>query len=870
MRETFESRLRRTLDRDFQSGRIVLSRVVTVSREHYANILAVDAKYASSKFSHVFRCYDERVSARFLARARSLIDAAIADGTLPLLDGKVERRWLHSALGVSSAWLYRNSSLAAMLSETDAKVRDSGYRPKERLDLLSRLEEMLANACPLAKSRRQIALAELARRLGVPLHLFREEPFNTAVRAKQKKLAAGEGLQLGDVMVNGQVKAFSRLLPVWPERLVVRISTEFKTFSESYSKHTKAHYPAFMHFTAWVAGGNTEHAKRSFDLMRAGKSVPSDVWTEMLYEYQAATLEQVQNHRYVENMFGSLNAVLRHFGAVSLFPTPEVALTVPRRPWSRPRHRRSVAEVSSLSRADAVVEQASQTLQDASTKFTVDYDERDSRAFLACLREDFEQQAKTVPEDVPQAVLTVIDRRLTCIKLSASELFSKGQRLLSEGLALQGVANLPEGFPETLSKMRGRDARRQLVRQYFPRPSDEAATALAKANMLVLVKRYFAGICPSVDAKGVTVKKLGGSFFAQRYFELGGRIALQNLLTPSPDSCAAAITLYLAEAGANIAVAVELKANCLSTDDESRGFTTVTGHKLRARGKPIFAELPTRGGCITALQWLIEAMRPLRSAASSSDGEGLLFCAVRAERVEPLDATWYLRWFKNFIKDVPGLSSLPLVPSMLRPSVLLKAALENDGRLMVGAAVAQHGLTVSKGYQDKAPVRHIWDERMRQFQHHLETVGLLGASQIAMPIGQSAEGLESRTAGLQETGLGTFCKNRFGRPGFEGQACRQLNCPGTGEQACPQMEIVVTPRTAAQMQIWKGALERAAPDWERDREERWAGLWLPWLCLLTVVEEKATRGQLLKLWDEGTALRTSIEQRPEYTAPCPW
>jgi hypothetical protein len=84
------------------------------------------------------------------------------------------------------------------------------------------------------------------------------------------------------------------------------------------------------------------------------------------------------------------------------------------------------------------------------------------------------------------------------------------------------------------------------------------------------------------------------------------------------------------------------------------------------------------------------------------------------------------------------------------------------------------------------------------------------------------------------------------------------------------MEIVLIPRTAAQMQIWKAVLETAAPSWARDREERWLTIWLPWLCLLTVVEEKVTRGPLLKVWDQGTAMRTQLELQTGYIAPCPW
>jgi hypothetical protein len=203
---------------------------------------------------------------------------------------------------------------------------------------------------------------------------------------------------------------------------------------------------------------------------------------------------------------------------------------------------------------------------------------------------------------------------------------------------------------------------------------------------------------------------------------------------------------------------------------------------------------------------------------------------------------------------------------MIRPSVLLKAALENDGRLAAGMAIAQHSPQVTQGYQVKWPVRLIYDNKIKQFQESLEILVSRNIRSASRRIGISTHEFEQRVDRLTSTGLGVFCADPYGKPVNGGALCQELDCWND----CPQMILVSETMSVASLQIWQRSLLEAQPEWERDRPERWEAVWLPWLCLTQVVEEKMARGRLLKVWNEAERRAQWIRGQPGFTPPRPW
>lgn len=870
-----QSRLWRLLESEVERGSLVLSDTLKVSRSHYAERLGLSYGFVSAKATSVFKAFDRQIYLQLVRRARETLERALDTGVLPIRDGKVERTWLRTQLGVSPTMLLNRKELRAVAKEFDRKISESGYVPTSTLFLLEKLNHFLENNCPLAVGHKRIAVRELARRIGCTPAMFRQQPFLSAMRRKSNSLTSGVCLRDGDVLVSGKVMEFSSFMTTWPKQFVLRLAQDFQTFALRYDERAKEYRQELVSFLRWLESSTHSACVASRAALVMSQVPEASFWRATLDQYaqHVALGKSERSLQALQNRLGKLNRMLTSFAATGLLPLTGKRLQ-PRLPSPRPpTPRRSVAEVSrpEEAKADALVAFAGKTLCDSKTRFPSDYQEDGAREFLACLKEEFVLCDSELPHDIPQAVLQVVNARLAIVAEAAVFVIREAQASLEKGRALLSISTLPIEFPDLFwqASNNGAQARAELCLTYFPASTAERPDELAQANLLALANGHFGGVLPGTNYDHSLNKQLGPSFFAKLYPKLGSRKALQDLLTPSQEARAAVLTLHLVDAGANIAVSLGLKGD-LMRPSQTRGYTEVVGHKLKAGGRPIYADLRTRGRCITGMQWLWQHCEPLRRAASG-ENKKLLFISNSGTKFRD---GWYRDWFKKLVGSIPKLAGLRITPSMLRPSVLLKAALEHDGSVLFGQALGQHGLnlTASGSYQGKKATRMQWDSHIRGFQNTFESRVLVSANEFATVAGYSAAEVKERISKLDATGLGTFCRNRKGRPGFEGQTCNSLDCIGTspGEDRCPQMEVVVYPTSAAIMQMWKSSLEKAAPDWERDRAERWEAVWLPWLALLTVVAEKASRGPLLRVWQEGAKLRRAAELEPGYEEPCPF
>jgi hypothetical protein len=265
-----------------------------------------------------------------------------------------------------------------------------------------------------------------------------------------------------------------------------------------------------------------------------------------------------------------------------------------------------------------------------------------------------------------------------------------------------------------------------------------------------------------------------------------------------------------------------------------------------------------------ALEWMKELSEPYASSAGNDRDRLFVIRCHGSSKLMP--AHWYTAWFKRFSDETPGLEGLGFVPRMIRPSVLLRAALSNDGRLQVGLAIAQHGIDEAKGYQSKWPTRLLYDESVRRFQNDLETVIVRGIPEAAHRLGVSESEMRERLDRVAATGLGTFCLNLKNASGPKDRSCQTMSCWDN----CPHMLIIAETEAIATLQLWQDTLRAAAAEWERDRPERWEKVWLPWLCLIDVVQEKMSRGPLLKIWKAAMRRVIEIRQSANFVAHTPW
>ena len=492
-------------------------------------------------------------------------------------------------------------------------------------------------------------------------------------------------------------------------------------------------------------------------------------------------------------------------------------------------------------------------------KIEINADEASS--FIAVIKDEAGRQ--DLPSDPAKAILKIIDERLSLLQACATQTVEHWRDHAERAASLLAMSTIdPTEFAAAFASGLTKGERASILRRWFPIAGaklSETERALHRGNLLRIARDLFGGLLPATGQESGRF----GQFFEKRYLECGPFSALDAYLVPHRDAVGATLTLYLLASGSNISVGRTLTVDSFEGSD-LKDHTRITGYKARAQGRPIIVDLPSSSPAVVAMKWLAQATERVRAHAPND--ADMLFLQRIAGRCQLMTPHWYSNWFKEFAAKATSRSDIRMVPSMIRPSVLLKASLEEDGRLRTGMAIGQHTTQVAQGYMNKWPTRLVYDEHIRRFQASIETLIARNIDAAAEKFGIPVAEFAARLGTLQDTGLGVFCADHNGRPGNSGRACSTLDCWND----CPQLLIIAEREAMATLQLWRRSLQDAQPEWERDRPERWEAVWLPWLCLIDVVEEKMVRGPNLPVWSAATKRVAEIEADPNYVPPKPW
>lgn len=327
---------------------------------------------------------------------------------------------------------------------------------------------------------------------------------------------------------------------------------------------------------------------------------------------------------------------------------------------------------------------------------------------------------------------------------------------------------------------------------------------------------------------------------------------------PSQEVVSAALTLYLLESGSNIAVGRTLYFDCIETTEEPH-HCKVTGYKARARGKPIFAILADRSEAVRSMKWLQTAFRDFPGTDDETKSHLFLCKGGLGRGMIVVEEYTFRADFKRLISSIPELAHLSMTPNMIRPSVLLRAALEGDGRTKISLALGQQGVPVHEGYVDRYPLRYLRDSEIRHFQHSVETVVIQAVEEAHALLGVDVDGMGRRIESVLKTGLGTLCANRNGRPGNNGSPCTSVDCWND----CPQLLVIAKKEEVAILQVWQHSLRSVEGDWIQNQPERWEAVWLPWLCFIDAVEVKM-RQSFGNVWKAASAISERMISNPAF------
>lgn len=880
VREILSARkLRAQLDRDLTRRAIVADRGGKISRRHYATIFGCSPS-ALSRFIYVFTEYEQKFSIatgpmHHYSEMRKWLTEMYETRKLSVRGDKLDRVAFAAKFSLrGGAYITRYPKIRKLFEDFDERARRDNYIPGKTRLALDRVKAVLAGDPVLNKDRVTINQIELAKMAGVPNTRLRSRHFVDAIAARQGTITARVVESRIDPFVHGRVFAFTALTRVWSRSFVRRIATRFKQTGVGMARATaKAPYQQLVNALEWIGTSSDPHCRAVVrDAARFGKIVSVDEWEEALFAYRdhltSAIVAESATKASIDSRISALRIALNTLASARVVPSTAVPLPGVKHANRLTGHIRSVAELGSQSRmrcgSDGYVEFARDRYLEVCGNSGTDMGKGDSDEFIDGLAVDL-SFTHELPSDPAAAVRLVLERRLSALRLGASNIVDAAIEALRRGRHLLSLARIDGVAFERDYVESAHDSyrRQQLVHSFFPSSAqqNDGERESGIANLLVLIRQCHGGIPPRGASS--SYGNSYGQFFAKRYLEYGGMSVIEPLLLPNAKAVGAVLTLYLIESGANVSVGRTLDTDCIEHSDVP-AHCRITGHKARAKGRPIVVDLPQTSRAVSAMQWLLSAGGQLRAAANRDNDR--LFLMRIGNRVQLMTPHWYNSWFKRFASTTLRASGVTFVPSMIRPSVLLHAALCGEGRLVVGKAIAQHGLAVSQGYQQKWPTKLLYDDNIRRFQRAFETVVLSGVPSAAAKLGLTVAKFNARIGNLRETGLGTFCADQRGREREPGKTCSTLDC----WNSCPHMLIVAEVDAIATLQLWQKSLRAAQPDWERDRPERWDEVWLPWLCLTDVVEEKMVRGPMISVWAAATRRASEVSARPDFVAPRPW
>lgn len=801
---------------------------------------------------------------------RPFLERLSAAGDLPISDhGGLNRTAVlrEFGLGARSVWIAqaRAPLLKSLLDEYDGKLRQQGRTQYRYAQDEDRLLEALARPDLKLTHRRIVSKRWLSKATGIPVEAMNYTPcLKRAVEQKQAEVDAAlrTGASSETVLVggaeqpnlgakphsrsHGRVFDFTELIPAYGLPFVEKLATAFVFVADDLAS-PKGSYQRVRHFLGWLA----DHSPAKSDVMpalRANLSPPTAPFERMLLAYR----EELMNapNRGTRRSAHPQLAIIERMGQVGVFP--EISIGRRRRDGrSSPRivdARPTLAEARALDKgALAVVEQL---VTEQSSHLPPG---KDTVAFIETLGLE-RQRRGDLPEALPDAIRVICEERLDVIREAASAVFVEWREQYVEGRRLLEAAEPGSKIGDALRACSSRGARNRAVDRFFPRSDPE----LALANLASLVHAEQDGICPASRSHGKS------QFWPKAYAKVGGKARVQSLLLPPRLVVSAVACLYLCESGANVAVALSLSRRALRPSQKS-GHLEVIGHKARSGGKPIYNTLARRSSLRTAVS-AVEAMEQLREAAGAcgkinESSAGLLFVHPARDGMAGLRED-QLRGDLATIISRTRLASFKVLPSMIRPTVLLAQQLRNPGKLEVAQVLAQHkSPTTTMGYVEKLPHKLILAERVRDFADSVE-VEILATDRTPAT--------RAEPNPWRETGMGVLCRNPLAgaQPAYpKGNSCEAVDrCV-----SCPQMVVVANPPSIARMILWRDALAEAEPRWLEDRYDRWVDVWVPWKALCDVVlGQKLARGPLAGIKREAGKLAQELKKSEGFGLPEPF
>jgi hypothetical protein len=442
--------------------------------------------------------------------------------------------------------------------------------------------------------------------------------------------------------------------------------------------------------------------------------------------------------------------------------------------------------------------------------------------------------------DIIEAIQALNTDRLAALRKIAEDRLLRWRGVFEEGQELRegSSPNFVEFVETYLHCGTDFDARDLVEKKYFGGQLEKNSNVL-KRSFVQYVYLHCDGVCPREP------NFFGGkAFFRRLAILLGGRDYFKGWFGAHEDAVAAAALIYLIDSGANISVVLGFTLSWEEPCDE-RGHVKISGVKDRAGHKPIIEILPikepgTRVSAVEALRVIKTMTDPYRKQNALLNDT--LFVQSYFSPAALTDEILANR-LSYFRREHPMLKDVSLLPSHIRPSVLLQATLERNGSVLAARAMADHGRDagVTEGYTMRYPTRLLYVRMIRDFQDQFQISIIYDIPGAIKFLGLSEPDAELLLEKAHRSGFGFSCKNP--KAGIQagttaGETCGKIeSCLN-----CPMIIFYATEDNIADLILFRDHLRQHQPEWEATREERWNAVWLPYLAFAEVVIEKLRRG----------------------------
>lgn len=543
---------------------------------------------------------------------------------------------------------------------------------------------------------------------------------------------------------------FHFLVPCLATSLAQAVAHAFGQFAARFARSTAvSRYQEFGQLWRAISPGVlASHGVANF---RTGAL--ASAWKDAARAYATAEYRRVETQTSAKASMQALWTVLDELASCGLLPD------VPAVPTPKNIHLRKVPR-------PGLVELAAQTKQaekEAKSELLrhfesigIPVEEPEVEAYIATLAAILSPEERKEPKKAVKAYIAKSKEFVDSVVAAAETELLRWAALHQRGqvLLLAGDRQVLDAFDR--GALTGK-----AFRQLFPIHDSDTSTA----NFLLLARERFGGRVPTSESLGV---HLGTPSRALNlYRELGGAFHLEGLLNLHRNGVAAAATLYIADAGANVSTALALKADFEQPTSEP-GIVQICSLKPRANYAPIYDALPVnqpgrRISTVKALRLVRDATANLRRAFPSLDESLLVFRFFEEPSIA--NGEFLANQFGYLLKasGLPPNWSL----SAIRAAVAVVNALDETGTLNGVRRTLHHSWrsqSTTAGYALVWPVRIELELKMSKYMSLFEA-GLASNLDGALAwLGKSSDEARALLNEGARTGLGFLASQSSAGP----------------------------------------------------------------------------------------------------------